>query len=55
MLTLRGELISDVTAFVARSIEPEEREAYVRWPDQPADAARLESTFAQFGLPERLD
>jgi RNA polymerase sigma-70 factor (ECF subfamily) len=55
VLTLRGSEISDVVAFVARSIEPTEREAYHRWPHQPADASRLESSFGRFGLPERLD
>jgi RNA polymerase sigma-70 factor, ECF subfamily len=55
VLTLRGDRICDVTAFVARSIEPTDREAYVRWPDQPADPARLEGTFERFGLPPRLD
>src|ERR687886_1222115 len=44
VLTLRGEKISDVTAFVTRSIEPEEREAYARWPEQPHDPRRLEGT-----------
>jgi RNA polymerase sigma-70 factor (ECF subfamily) len=55
VLTMRGEQISDVTAFVARSIEPEEREAYARWPDQPLDAPRKLAFFEQFGLPEQLD
>jgi RNA polymerase sigma-70 factor (ECF subfamily) len=55
VLTLRGERISDVVAFVTRSIEPEEREAYARWPDQPADPRRLMGTFERFGLPDRLD
>jgi RNA polymerase sigma-70 factor (ECF subfamily) len=55
VLTLRGSEISDVVAFVVRSIEPSEREAYHRWVDQPADADRLVSTFGRFGLPERLD
>jgi RNA polymerase sigma-70 factor, ECF subfamily len=54
VLTFRGRQISDVVAFVARSIEPSEREAYHRWVDQPADAERLEGTFGLFGLPERL-
>jgi hypothetical protein len=44
-----------VTAFVTRSIEPTEREAYHRWVDQPADARRLASSFERFGLPKRLD
>jgi hypothetical protein len=55
VLTLRGTEVSDVTAFVARSIEPEEREAYARWPEQPADPRRLMGTFERFGLPARLD
>jgi RNA polymerase sigma-70 factor (ECF subfamily) len=55
VLTIRGDRISDVVAFAVRSIEPDEREAYHRWVDQPADADRLASTFSRFGLPERLD
>jgi len=55
VLTLRGDKISDVTAFVARSTEETERTAYARWPEQPADPARLLATFERFGLPGRLD
>jgi RNA polymerase sigma-70 factor (ECF subfamily) len=55
VLAFRGAQIADVTAFVVRSTEPTEPEAYQRWVEQPADAVRLESTFARFGLPERLD
>jgi RNA polymerase sigma-70 factor (ECF subfamily) len=55
VLTLRGNKISDVTAFVARSIEPTERQAYERWPDQPTDERRFEGFFTRFGLPERLE
>jgi RNA polymerase sigma-70 factor (ECF subfamily) len=55
VLTLRGTQISDVTAFVARSTEPTEREAYHRWVEQPADPSRLVATFGRFGLPSRLD
>ena len=54
MLTFRGERISDVTAFVARSIEALEREAYARWPEQPVEPSRLRAYFERFGLPERL-
>ena len=46
--------ISDVTAFVTRSIEPEERAAYARWPDQPADPRRAVDFFERFGLPDSL-
>ena len=54
VLTFRGSEISDVTAFVARSTEPTQREAYHRWPHQPADPLRLQSAFGRFGLPDRL-
>jgi RNA polymerase sigma-70 factor (ECF subfamily) len=55
VLTLRGDRISDVTAFVNRAAELPEREVYTRWPDQPADALRNVAAFERFGLPERLD
>jgi RNA polymerase sigma-70 factor (ECF subfamily) len=55
VLTFRGSLISDVTAFVAREMPGPERETYERWPDQPLDARRRAAFFDQFGLPERLD
>jgi RNA polymerase sigma-70 factor (ECF subfamily) len=54
VLTLRGEHISDVTAFVTRSIELPGREVYARWPDQPADPRRISGFFARFGLPDEL-
>jgi RNA polymerase sigma-70 factor (ECF subfamily) len=54
VLTLRGARISDVIAFVTRSIERSEREAYARWPEEPQDPRRLESFFERFGLPDRL-
>jgi RNA polymerase sigma-70 factor, ECF subfamily len=54
VLTFRGERISDVTAFVARSIESPDREAYGRWPDEPIDPARLLAFFERFGLPDQL-
>lgn len=54
VLSFRGTEIADVTAFVARSTEPTEREAYARWVEQPADDLRLEATFVRFGLPDRV-
>src|SRR3954447_9668043 len=54
VLTLRGAAISDVTAFIARSTEATENEAYERFPEQPADPDRLTATFQRFRLPERL-
>ena len=55
VLTLRGGKVADVVAFAVRSIEPDEREKYHRWVDQPADEQRLAGTFGLFGLPPRLD
>jgi RNA polymerase sigma-70 factor, ECF subfamily len=55
VLSFRGELISDVTCFVTRSIDVPDREAYARWPDEPVDPTRLKAYFGIFGLPDRLD
>jgi RNA polymerase sigma-70 factor (ECF subfamily) len=55
VLTFRGEQISDVTAFIARSAEPRDREVFERYPDEPVDAAKVGDVFERFGLPIRLD
>jgi RNA polymerase sigma-70 factor (ECF subfamily) len=55
VLTLRGERISDVTAFITRSTEDPDREVLARMPEQPADPDRTEVAFERFGLPDRLD
>jgi RNA polymerase sigma-70 factor (ECF subfamily) len=54
VLTLHGDLIGDVTAFVVRATDLPKREVYGRWPEQPADPTRLEATFERFGLPASL-
>ncbi len=54
VLTLRDRLVSDVTAFIVRSIEEPDPEVYTRFPDQPMDARRLAGAFERFGLPDRL-
>ena len=54
VLTFRGELISDVTAFVARATDIPDGESYARWPDEAVDPARLYAAFEGFGLPARL-
>jgi RNA polymerase sigma-70 factor (ECF subfamily) len=54
VLSLRGDRISDVTAFIVRSIDADEPEAYVRFPEQAIDARRLAGAFERFGVPERL-
>jgi RNA polymerase sigma-70 factor (ECF subfamily) len=55
VLTLRGTQVSDVTAFIARSAEPRDREVFARYPDEPVDAAKVDDVFERFGLPARLD
>jgi RNA polymerase sigma-70 factor (ECF subfamily) len=55
VLTLRGEQVDGVTAFIARSAEPRDREVFERYPDVPVDAAKVGSVFERFGLPTRLD
>ena len=55
VLTLRGELVCDVTAFIVRSTEAPDPDAYLNFPTQPMDERRLTGTFSRFGLPESLD
>jgi RNA polymerase sigma-70 factor (ECF subfamily) len=55
LLTFRGREISEVVAFINRSIESDDPEDYVRFPEQAADPDRLAGTFGRFGMPERLD
>jgi hypothetical protein len=54
VLTIRGDKVSDVTCFVCRSIEADDRAAYGRWPDEPLDPAGVEAFFTRFGAPDRL-
>lgn len=54
VLSLRDGLVSDVTAFIVRSIGAPEPEAYVRFPEQPMDRGRLAGAFERFGLPVQL-
>ncbi len=55
VLSLRGRSISDVTAFIVRSTDPRDPDAYRRWPEEPIVPERFEDFFGRFGLPERLD
>ena len=55
VLTLRGDRISDVTAFIARSAEPPAREVFERYPDEPLDPSKVGAVFERFGLPLALD
>jgi RNA polymerase sigma-70 factor (ECF subfamily) len=55
VLTLRGDRISDVTAFITRSTEIPDREVLARLPEQPPHPPRLAAAFTNFDLPDRLD
>jgi RNA polymerase sigma-70 factor (ECF subfamily) len=55
VLTLRGDRIEEVTAFITRSAEGRDREDFARWPDLPPDVSKVESIFERLGLPSRLD
>jgi RNA polymerase sigma-70 factor (ECF subfamily) len=54
VLTLRGDRISDITAFIARETPTPDREVLARLPEQPAQPRSLAAAFTNFGLPERL-
>jgi RNA polymerase sigma-70 factor (ECF subfamily) len=54
VLTFRGREITNVTAFIARSIESPDPESYERFPEQPANPRQLSAFFERFELPARL-
>ena len=54
VLTLRGDQISEVDAFITRSTENPDREVLARMPEQPFEATRLAAAFENLGLPPRL-
>jgi hypothetical protein len=53
VLSLEGERIKEVTAFVVRTADTPD--GYSRWPEYAADTNRVQSVFARFGLPDHLD
>jgi len=55
VLSFRGDRVCGVTAFIARSTEPRDREVFERYPDEPVDAAKVDDVFERFGLPAQLD
>jgi RNA polymerase sigma-70 factor (ECF subfamily) len=55
VLTLREDLVSDVTAFIVRSTAAPEPEAYRNFPSQPMDERQLAIAFTRFGVPDRLN
>ncbi|MBO0767911.1 MAG: RNA polymerase subunit sigma-70 [Solirubrobacterales bacterium] len=54
VLTLAGEQVADVTAFIVRAAEAPEPEAYVNFPREPFDRRALHGAFTRFGLAESL-
>jgi RNA polymerase sigma-70 factor (ECF subfamily) len=54
VLTITGDRISAVTAFICRKTEDPDPEVLLRTPEQGFHQRRLAAAFANFGLPERL-
>ncbi len=54
VLSVQGELVSDVTAFIVRATGAPEADAYIRFPERPVDERQLSGTFARFNLPGTL-
>jgi RNA polymerase sigma-70 factor, ECF subfamily len=55
VLTLEGERVSAVTAFIVRPAQDPDRDVQARLPEQPTDTEALGAAYARFGLPGRLD
>ncbi len=56
VLTIRGDKVSDVTAFIIRTPpESDDREVIARMPERPTNLAQLEVAFQAFGLPAKLE
>jgi len=55
VLTLHGDKIKEVTAFITRSADVSDPAVFARWPDTPPDPSKVEAIFERFGLPSRLD
>jgi RNA polymerase sigma-70 factor, ECF subfamily len=54
VLSIRGALIDDVTAFIVRSTEASDPETYRRWPEEPIIRQRFVDFFERFDLPDAL-
>ena len=55
VLTMRGKLIQDVTAFIITVAPSADREVVASMPEHPVDPDMLAAAFGQFDLPKRLD
>jgi RNA polymerase sigma-70 factor (ECF subfamily) len=54
VLTLEGAKIKEVTAFIVRTIDVPDREAFARYPEQAMNEERMRLVFERFGLPTQL-
>ena len=54
VLTLEGDRIKEVTAFITRAADLPDAEAYARWPAQPDDEEMARIVFEAVGLPRRI-
>jgi RNA polymerase sigma-70 factor (ECF subfamily) len=56
VLTLEGDRIKEVTAFIVKATKPEDdREYYKNFPDQDTDERAKSIVFDRFGLPDRVE
>ena len=55
VLTLEGEKISEVDAFITRSTEDPDPEVLARMPEHEFEQTRLSAAFINLNLPERLE
>jgi RNA polymerase sigma-70 factor (ECF subfamily) len=55
VLTLEGDKISEVDAFITRTTEDPDPEVLARMPEQGFEQGRLSAAFINLNLPERLD
>jgi RNA polymerase sigma-70 factor (ECF subfamily) len=55
LLSLSGELVCDVTAFIVRSTEPSDATSFERFPERALDPRRSFGVFERFGLPGSVD
>jgi RNA polymerase sigma-70 factor (ECF subfamily) len=54
VLTLEGGRIKEVTAFITRAMESQDREFYARWPEKALARGARGAIFESFGLPPSL-
>jgi RNA polymerase sigma-70 factor (ECF subfamily) len=54
VMTLEGDRIKEITAFITRAVAGRDPEYYARFPDQALDPSRVVDIFERFGLPARV-